>query len=104
MGHARHRPLRLARKLLLIRAALGLSQSELHRRLGVHREIPYTRISDYELDKNEPPLTILLKYAALAGLHLEVIVDDQLDLPAKIPGPIKQSVPKRTKKAREEQY
>lgn len=89
MGHARRRPVRLAEKLLLIRTRLGLSQTELHRRLGVEDEIPYTRISDYELDKNEPPLPILREYARLAGLHLEVLVDDRLELPAMLPGPVK---------------
>lgn len=54
MGAARPRPRRLAKKLGQIRNTLGLSQSELLRQLGVQNEIPYTRISDYELDKNEP--------------------------------------------------
>ena len=54
MGYARRRPERLAEKLRKIRTALGLSQTELHKSLGVEDEIPYTRISDYELGKNEP--------------------------------------------------
>ncbi len=29
----------------------GLSQTELHKSLGVEEDIPYTRISDYELGK-----------------------------------------------------
>jgi transcriptional regulator with XRE-family HTH domain len=87
MGHARRRPKRLAEKLLQIRTALGLSQSEMHRRLDVGDEIPYTRISDYELDKSEPPLTVLLHYARVARVPTEVLIDDALDLPAKLPGP-----------------
>jgi transcriptional regulator with XRE-family HTH domain len=87
MGHARRRPLRLAEKLLQIRTALGLSQTEMHRRLDVGEEIPYTRISDYELDKSEPTLMILLSYARLAGVPTEVLIDDGLDLPDKLPGP-----------------
>ncbi len=86
MGHARRRPTRLAGKLLQIRTALGLSQPEMHRRLDVEDEIPYTRISDYELDKSEPTLMILLRYARLAGVHTEVLIDDELDLPDKLPG------------------
>ncbi|HEX8843260.1 MAG TPA: helix-turn-helix transcriptional regulator [Pyrinomonadaceae bacterium] len=85
MGHARQRPKRLAEKLLQIRLALGLSQTEMHRRLGVEDEILYTRISDYELDKAEPTLMILLKYARVAGVHMEEIVDDEIDLPEKLP-------------------
>ncbi len=87
MGHARRRPLRLAEKLLQIRTALGLSQTEMHRRLEVEDEIPYTRISDYELDKSEPTLMILLRYARLAGVPTEALIDDDLDLPDKLPGP-----------------
>lgn len=87
MGHARRRPSRLADKLLHVRLALGISQTEMHRRLDVEREIPYTRISDYELDKSEPTLMILLRYARAAGVPTEVLIDDELDLPEKLPGP-----------------
>src|SRR6185436_13488274 len=89
MGHARRRPQRLAQKLRQIRTTLGLSQAELHRALGVEEDIQYTRISDYELDKNEPSLIVLLEYARVAGVHLEEIVDDRLELPARIPGKVK---------------
>ena len=89
MGAARPRPKRLAIKLREIRNGLGLSQSQLHRQLRVESDIPYTRISDYELDKNEPTLMVLLEYARVAGVHLEEIVDDRLDLPTELPGPVK---------------
>jgi transcriptional regulator with XRE-family HTH domain len=85
MGNARRRPKRLAEKLLGIRNALGLSQTEMHRRLGVEDEILYTRISDYELDKAEPTLMILLQYARVAGVSTDVLIDDKADLPAKLP-------------------
>ncbi len=80
---ARVKPERLAEKLLQIRSALGLSQNELIRRLGV--ELSQNRISDYELGKGEPPLPLLLRYARLAGVCLERLVDDDLDLPEKLP-------------------
>ena len=86
MGNARRRPQRLAEKLLHIRNALGLSQPALHRRLGIEEEVAYTRISEYELDKAEPTLMILLQYARVAGVPTEVLIDDELDLPAKLPG------------------
>jgi transcriptional regulator with XRE-family HTH domain len=85
MGYSRPRPARLAEKLLQIRSALGLSQSELWRKLGVEDEIPFKRISTYEIGRNEPPLSILVQYARIANVHLEVIADDELDLPDKIP-------------------
>jgi transcriptional regulator with XRE-family HTH domain len=79
----------LAEKLRQIRNALGLSQSEMYRRLGVEDLMPYTRISKFELDQLEPPLTVLLQYARVAAVHMEDIVDDELDLPAKLPGNIR---------------
>jgi transcriptional regulator with XRE-family HTH domain len=85
MGHARQRPKRLAEKLLQIRLALGLSQTEMHKRLDVEDEILYTRISDYELDKAEPTLMILLRYARIAGVIVDVLIDDELDLPENLP-------------------
>ena len=92
MGHARRRPERLAEKLRKIRTTLGLSQTELHKSLEVEEDIPYTRISDYELGKNEPTLIVLLEYARVAGVHLESIVDDRLELPTKLPGTVKYEV------------
>ncbi|HET6974865.1 MAG TPA: helix-turn-helix transcriptional regulator [Pyrinomonadaceae bacterium] len=78
MGHARARPKHLAKKLLQIRKALGLSQSELVQELGV--DIHYSNISKYELDKNEPPLDVLLAYARCANVLLADIVDDEIEL------------------------
>jgi transcriptional regulator with XRE-family HTH domain len=80
---ARVKPERLGAKLLQIRAALGLSQNEMIMRLGV--ELSQNRVSDYELGKGEPPLPLLLRYARLAGVCLERLVDDDLDLPTKLP-------------------
>jgi transcriptional regulator with XRE-family HTH domain len=100
MGNVRPRPKRLATKLLQIRNSLGLSQAEMLRRLGVEDQIEYTTISKYELDKNEPPLEILLKYARVAGVHMEDLVDDELDLPAKLPGNVKCQGLKRSSTSR----
>jgi transcriptional regulator with XRE-family HTH domain len=101
MGYARIRPKRLAEKLLQIRNSLGLSQSELYRRLGVEDLIPYTRISKYELDELEPPLPVLLQYARVAGVHMEDIVDDELDLPDKLPGNVRYRGIARPSKSRQ---
>ncbi len=87
MGTARQRAERLAEKLLQVRLALGLSQTQMFRRLGVEDMIIYNRISDYELGNREPPLPILLRYARAAGVPTEVLIDDELDLPDKLPGP-----------------
>ena len=80
MGHSRPRPKHLAKKLLQIRRSLGVSQGELVRQLGVQALIEHTTISKYELNKNEPPLVILLAYARLAGIPVERIIDDELEI------------------------
>jgi len=100
MGSARPRPKRLAEKLSQIRRSLGLSQPEMVKRLGVTKQIHYNNISKYELDKNEPPLMILLAYARLAQVHLEEIVDDDLDLPRKLPGKVDHDAAERTPRRR----
>ena len=89
MGYARPKPERLAEKLLQIRNALGLSQTEMWRRLRLEETVTYDRISKYVTGKNEPPLLILLQYARVAGVHMEALVDDELNLPEKLPGPVK---------------
>jgi len=57
-----------------------VSQGELVRQLGVQALIEHTTISKYELNKNEPPLAILLAYARLAEIPVEQIIDDELEL------------------------
>jgi transcriptional regulator with XRE-family HTH domain len=80
----RMRPARLPDKLLQIREALGLSQSEMLRRLGFESEMVAARISEFELGKNEPPLPVLLAYARAANVSTDVLIDDGMDLPARL--------------------
>jgi len=80
MGHARPRPKRLASKLLQIRLSLGISQHELVKQMGMEDQIHYPNISKYELDRNEPPLMVLLAYSRVSGIPLPNIIDDDLDL------------------------
>ncbi|HVF56117.1 MAG TPA: helix-turn-helix transcriptional regulator [Pyrinomonadaceae bacterium] len=86
---ARLKPERLAEKLVQIRTGLGLSQNDLISRLDV--DLTQNRISEYETGRGEPPLPVLLRYARIAGIYLEALVDDELDLPAKLPGNAKHS-------------
>ncbi len=88
---SRIKPERLAEKLRQIREALGLSQSEMWRHLGLEDLIVFKQISTYELGKREPPLPILLRYARAAGVYMDTLVDDELDLPAKLPAKAKHS-------------
>jgi transcriptional regulator with XRE-family HTH domain len=84
----RPRPANLATKLRQIRQVLGLSQSELVRRLDPSENMHYGRISEFELGKREPSLLTLLAYARVAGVHLEDLVDDNLELPTQLPGKV----------------
>lgn len=96
MGNARPKPKRLAEKLRQIRLTLNLSQTEMHKRLGVEELITYTQLSRYESGLREPLLQILLQYARVAGVPTEVLIDDELELPAKLPGPTNHEAIKRT--------
>jgi transcriptional regulator with XRE-family HTH domain len=84
MGSARPKPKRLAEKLRQIRLGLGLSQTEMLKRLGLEEEMKYARISEYETGQREPSLLTLLEYSRVAGIHMEVLADDELDLPARL--------------------
>ena len=92
----RLKPARLAGKLLRIRQSLALSQSEMLKRLGFEDVIDYRRISEFELGDAEPPLPVLLRYSRVVGIHLEDIVDDELELPDKLPGNYRYEGLKRT--------
>lgn len=81
----RKRPARLAEKILKIRTTLQLSQGEMLRRLGLEGEMERDYISKFERDVLEPPLGVLLRYARAANVLVEVLIDDELDLPEKLP-------------------
>src|ERR671938_1870551 len=90
MGRAsRPKPVHLARKLKQIRLSLGLSQNEMLRHLGVDEELFQGSISGYELGTREPPLAVLLQYARAANVYVEVLIDDELDLPEELPTKLK---------------
>lgn len=91
MARPQQRPRRLAEKLLHIRKALNLSQNEMISRLGFSGELIQAHISAYERQHQNrvPPLGVVLQYARCAGVSMEMIVDDDIDLPDKLPaGPI----------------
>jgi|SRR5882724_969887 transcriptional regulator with XRE-family HTH domain len=83
--YPRRKQRRLGAKLRQIRETLNLSQTEILRRLGLEEEFTRTNISNYEQDHREPPLYVLLQYARLAGICLDAIVDDDVDVPKKLP-------------------
>ena len=81
MGVKELRPKRLAEKLKQIRVELGLSQNELLGKIEFSEYIFQGNISQYELGRREPPLPVLLKYAKLGGTTVDVLIDDELELP-----------------------
>jgi transcriptional regulator with XRE-family HTH domain len=83
----RERPERLAEKLLQIRNALGLSQSGMLRRIGKGESGYRHFISNYENGVRLPSMLELLAYARAVGIPIDVIVDDKLDLPNRLPTP-----------------
>ena len=87
MGHPRPKQRNIGKKLLQIRQRLDISQQSMPVRLGLPDMHP-GRISEYERNGREPSLLTLLCYANLAGVHLEVIANDNLELPDKIPGDV----------------
>jgi transcriptional regulator with XRE-family HTH domain len=83
----RPKPDRLAEKLVQIRTALGLSQNEIIGRMGQTGTVIREDLSAYERGVREPPLPLLLKYAELTGVFVDVLINDDLDLPDKFPNP-----------------
>ena len=79
MGNTRRRPKNLPRKLWAIRKKLDVSQTEMARLLDL--DVAYTAVSGYELGTRQPDLLVLLKYARLAGVSTDVLIDDKLKLP-----------------------
>lgn len=82
---ARERPRRLAEKLLQIRMGLGLSQNEMLSALGLEEKVFRSAVSGYELGTREPSLPVLLRYARLAGVSTDALIDDDMDLPERLP-------------------
>jgi transcriptional regulator with XRE-family HTH domain len=84
-SRARPKPARLSEKLLEIRLALNLSQDGMLRHLGLDESHFRSAISGYELGTREPPLQVLLAYARSANVYVDALIDDDMDLPEKLP-------------------
>lgn len=85
MGRSRRpTPRKLADKLYDIRMTLDLTQEQLIERLGYKLTPLYPgHISEFERGLREPPLLLLLRYARLVGVPMDVLVDDELNLPTR---------------------
>ena len=87
MGRSRRpRPTHLAAKLRQIRITLRLTQQQMFERLGETKTPLYRgHIGEYETGSREPPMLVVLRYARISGVPMEVLVDDELELPKKLP-------------------
>jgi transcriptional regulator with XRE-family HTH domain len=104
----RPRSLRLNEKLRQIREAYGLSQAEMVSRLGLTDELKQSDVSAFEREPDdkwsrEPALPHLLRYARVVGVNVEVLIDDELELPDRLPpdpmhGVVRRSPKKAAKK------
>lgn len=77
---SREKPNRLGEKLLQIRNKLGLSQNQMLEKLELSEKVFRSAISGYELGTREPSLLVLLRYARLAKVSTDVLIDDDLNL------------------------
>jgi len=84
-GAKRPQPKRLPAKLRQVREALGYTQEEMVRHLGLRGKVPRSYLSRFETGEREPPLEVLLKYSELAKVWINALVDDTVDLPSKLP-------------------
>jgi transcriptional regulator with XRE-family HTH domain len=101
MGRASRRrfmPSRLGEKFMQIRAAFNLTQQGMLERLELPAEITQSNISAYERGTKEPPLLVIMKYAEVANVWIDVLVNDSLDLPSTLPSIRKHEGIKRRRK------
>jgi transcriptional regulator with XRE-family HTH domain len=88
MGQKRRtQPKKLKIKLKAIRVKMEVSQQKMAELLiyyAPNEVIVPGHISDFETGKREPSLIVLLAYSKLTGVSINVLVDDELDLPKRI--------------------
>jgi transcriptional regulator with XRE-family HTH domain len=84
VGYKRQTPAKLGQKLKAIRAHLELTGEELIKRLDCPSSHLNTgSITLYEKGLRVPSLIVLLRYSKLAKVSINVLVDDEVDLPFK---------------------
>ena len=74
----RSKPQYLPAKLLAIRQKLGVSQAQLAKLLNLDKGVG--RISEYEHGIREPDLIVLLNYAKLARVSMDILANDNREL------------------------
>ena len=69
----------LPKKLIAVRRKLGLTQTQMAKRIGLG--VSPAHVEEFERGFTEPDLNILLVYSEIAGVHMERLVNDNLELP-----------------------
>jgi transcriptional regulator with XRE-family HTH domain len=88
-AYKRTQPKELKHKLKTIRERLNLTQEEMIAALqkhAAHEFLDTGYISRFESGKREPSLPVLLAYSKLAGVTVNVLIDDKLELPKRLRG------------------
>ena len=90
MGRGRRaRPKKLQEKVCEIRRKLDITQDEMAHSLvehGAEKTMHSGYVADFETGKRAPSLLGVLAYAKLMGVCADVLLDDEMDLPVKLPG------------------
>ena len=84
---SRTQPKRLMDKLKAIRSQIGITQHEmagLLKKFAPREFIDSGYISQFENGKREPSLPVLLAYSKLTGISINMLVDDEENLPERI--------------------
>lgn len=102
MGTARRpQPKRLPAKLLKVRQLLGFTQEQMAAHLSHLKPPPQPgQISRFEQGKREPSLLLLLEYARIAGVSTDVFINDELDVPERLPKDLKSERARRKRSPR----
>jgi transcriptional regulator with XRE-family HTH domain len=85
--HPRPQPDRLAEKLRRLRSQFGYTLEEMAQALSRVKKSPPNKshIHRFEAGIREPSLLVLLEYSRISGISLEALVDDEVELPMKLP-------------------
>lgn len=84
----RARPKRLQEKVSNIRRKLAITQDEMAALLvkyGAEETTHSGYVADFETGKRAPSLLGVLAYAKLIGVCADVLLDDEMDLPERLP-------------------
>jgi transcriptional regulator with XRE-family HTH domain len=81
-GKQLDKPKRMGEKVRDIRLRLGLTQQEMFELLERHgAKIHIGYIGLYEVNERVPAIKVALAYARAAGIPMETLVDDEMNLP-----------------------